>query len=112
MILETLQVDPAELERRTGWAIKAQGACKGERCVPLPGQHKDHIDIELLAARLGMPLIQDVASGLWCLGPETGGRALATAQAPEVVLPDMHGNEFSLSSLRGIKVLLVAWASW
>ena len=112
MILEKLHVDPVELERRTGWAIKPQGACKGERCVPLPGHHEDHIDIQLLAARLGMPLIHDVAGGLWCLGPETGGRALATAQAPEVVLPDMYGNEFSLSSLRGTKVLLVAWASW
>jgi hypothetical protein len=66
----------------------------------------------MLATRLGMPLIQDVASGLWCLGPETGGRALATAQAPEVVLPDIYSNEFSLSTLRGSKVLLVAWASW
>jgi len=112
MILETLQVDPIELERRTSWAIKPQGACKGERCVPLPSQHKDYVDIQLLAARLGMPLIQDSASGLWCLGPETGGQALATVQAPELVLPDMYGNEFSLSSLRGAKVLLVAWASW
>ncbi len=112
MILETLHIDPVELERRTGWAVKPQGACKGERCVPLPGQRGNQVDIEMFAARLGMPLIQDVASGLWCLGPETGGRALATAHAPRVVLPDINGNEFSLSSLRGTKVLLVAWASW
>lgn len=112
MILETLHVDPVELERRTGWAVKPQGACKGERCVPLPGQREDQLDIRVLATRLGMPLIEDVASGLWCLGPEAGGRALATAQTPEVVLPDMHGKEFNLGSLRGTKVLLIAWASW
>ncbi len=27
MILETLDVDPVELEQRTGWAIKPEGAC-------------------------------------------------------------------------------------
>jgi hypothetical protein len=31
---------------------------------------------------------------------------------PEVTLPDRHGNPFSLSSLLGTKVLLLAWASW
>ena len=36
MILESLRVDSADFERRTGWSIKPQGACKGDRCVPLP----------------------------------------------------------------------------
>ena len=36
MILKTLFVDAKELERRTGWGIKPEGACKGEVCVPLP----------------------------------------------------------------------------
>ena len=40
------------------------------------------------------------------------GRALATAEAAELELPDLDGNVFKLSSLRGKKVLLVAWASW
>ena len=44
--------------------------------------------------------------------PESGGRALTTAEAPDLVLPDRHGRPFALSSLRGRKVLLVAWASW
>jgi peroxiredoxin len=37
---------------------------------------------------------------------------LTTATAPDLVLPDADGNPFHLSSLRGQKVLLVAWASW
>ena len=46
-------------------------------------------------------------------GPEAiGGRALATAQAPELVLPDVDGHEFRLSSLRGQKVVLVSWAPY
>ena len=31
---------------------------------------------------------------------------------PEVVIPDADGNPFDVSTLRGQKVLLVAWASW
>ena len=114
MILESSYVEPAEFERRTGWAIKPEGACKGERCVPLPAPafSGGRLDVRVLAERLGMPLAHDAANGLWCLGPETGGRALASAQAPDLALPDLEGHEFRLSSLRGRKVLLVAWASW
>ena len=54
------------------------------------------------ADRLGMALVRDDGLGVWALGPEAiGGRALATAEAPELVLPDVDGNEFRLSSLAG-----------
>ncbi len=112
MILDTLEIDPVELERRTGWQIKPQGACKGDRCVPIPSAAEAGIDARMLAERLGMPLLYDEPSGLWCLGPEAGGRTLSHVQAPDLVLPDVHGRQFSLRSLRGSKVLLVAWASW
>lgn len=116
MILQTLETSPAELERETGWAIKPEGACQGEqRCIPLsrnvqtPG---GNIEVATLAQQLNMPLLHDAASGLWCLGPEAGGRALASAEVPDLVLPDVNGKPFALRSLRGRKVLLVAWASW
>ena len=113
MILDSLHVDPATFERQTGWAIKPEGACKGARCVPLPAVSPGGpVDVRALAARLGMPLVRDEAAGLWALGPEAGGRALTDAQAPDFVLPDLAGRAFRLSSLRGRKVLLVAWASW
>ena len=114
MILESLRVDPSDLEQRTGWSIKPQGACKEDVCVPLPtdAANVDGIDARMLADRLGMPLVHDEASGLWCLGPESGGRALTSTRAPELVLPDLDGTLFSLSALRGTKVVLVAWASW
>ena len=111
MLLTSLDVEPAGFEARTGWAIKPEGACKGSVCVPLP--HDEVLDARVLAERLGMPLVHDEAAGLWALGPETvTGRALTTAEAPELELPDVDGNPFKLSSLRGQKVLLVAWASW
>ena len=109
MILDSLDVSPSDFEAATGWEIKPEGACKGEVCVPLPGG----FDLAGTAERLGMALVRDDDLGLWALGPESlGGRALATAAAPELVLPDLDGNEFRLSSLRGQKVVLVSWAPY
>jgi cytochrome oxidase Cu insertion factor (SCO1/SenC/PrrC family) len=52
-------------------------------------------------------------SQLWAFGPETvTGRALSTTDIGDFSLPDLDGNEFSFSSLRGQKVLLVAWAPY
>ncbi len=112
MILETLEVSLPELERRTGWQIKPEGACKADRCVPPPLSREGRVDVRQLADKLGMPLVHDEESGLWCLGPEAGGRALSGVRAPDLVLPDIHDKQFSLRSLLGRKVLLVAWASW
>jgi hypothetical protein len=112
VILRSLEVSPQDLHARTEWEIKPEGACKADRCVPLPDSDGDLVDVQVLAERLGMALVQDEAHGLWALGPESGGRALLSADLPEITLPDRHGNPFSLSSLHGKKVLLVAWASW
>ena len=87
--------------------------CKGDLCVPAPGAVTDGaIDVEAVAARLGMALVRDEHRNVWALGPESGGRTLTTAVAPDLELPDADGNPFTLSAMRGRKVLLVAWASW
>jgi hypothetical protein len=112
MISSTVEVERTEFERQTGWEIKPEGACKDGHCVPLPGPVSGAVDLRLVAERLNMPLIHDEAAGLWCLGPRSGGKALTSARAPELELPDWRGEMFRLSSLRGQKVLLVAWASW
>jgi hypothetical protein len=112
MIINTLAIPRGEFERRTGWALKPEGACKGDMCVPLPEVDGDTLDVRMLAERLGMPLVQDEGRGLWALGPESGGTALTTAEAPDLALPDLDGREFRLRSLRGQKVLLITWASW
>ena len=115
MIAAEPHVSAEELQSRTGWAIKPQGACKGEVCVPLDAEvlQNGKVDLHAFAERLGMPLVREAAHGLWALGPESlGGRALTTAVAPELVLPDLDGRQFALSSLRGRKVVLTAWASW
>ena len=109
MILETLDIDAATFGEATGWDIKPEGACRAEVCVPLPGG----FELTRAADRLGMALVHDETHGLWALGPASvNGRALVTAQAPELTLSDLDGNPFHLSSLRGQKVVLVAWAPY
>jgi thiol-disulfide isomerase/thioredoxin len=44
--------------------------------------------------------------------PEPKGYALLNQQAPEISLPDVNDQPFSLSSLKGKYVLVDFWASW
>lgn len=109
MISDTLDISAADFASGTGWDIKPEGACKGEVCVPLPNGYS----AAYAADRLGMAIVRDDASSLVAFGPESlSGRALVTAEAPEVALPDLDGNTFNLSSLRGKKVVVVAWAPY
>ncbi len=111
MILESLDMTADEFADGTGWAIKPEGACKADVCVPLGGAGE--FDVTTTAERLGMAIVHDPEAGLWSIGPESfGGRALVSAQAPELVLDDLDGNSFALSSLRGQKVVIVSWAPY
>ena len=112
MIFTSSHVPVAEFERVTGWQLKPEGLCCAERCVLFSSADSATIELAAAAEALAMPLVHDAAHGLWALGAEAGGRALHSAVAPEMELPDFRGGSFRLSSLRGTKVLLVAWASW
>ncbi len=122
MLLTSPTVTRAQFEAGTGWELKAEGACKGDVCIPLTepsaGGPDDLVDAMSLAEQMGLPLVVDEPSGLTAIGPESiGARTLATVDAPELTLPD-HRNpaaepeEFSLSSLRGRKVIMVAWSPY
>ena len=112
MIFTSTRVTVAEFERVAGWRLKPEGLCRGERCVPFRSNDPNVVELAAVARALAMPLVHDERHMLWALGAEAGGRALRTAVAPELELPDFRGGSFRLSSLRGTKVLLVAWASW
>ena len=114
MLLTSDRVATADFEAGTGWLLKPEGACRGDICVPLgdAAPLEGVVDVRAIAQRLGMPLIEQ-APGLAALGPASlSGRALVTAEAPELTLPEFDGRPFSLSSLRGQKVVLVAWAPY
>jgi hypothetical protein len=115
MLIDHLDLTPAEFHEMTGWEIKPEGACKDDQCVPLPGVEiaaDGTLDARAVADRMGMPLVADEQHGVWALGPRAGGRVLESTAIPEIELADFGGNAFRLASLRGRKVMLLAWASW
>jgi hypothetical protein len=114
MMLDTLELTPAQLHAQTGWELKPEGACKDDRCVPMHdlATIDGRVDVADFARRLGMPIAHDTTHHLWALGPESGGRVLASAEFPDLVLSDLSGKALDFAALRGRKVLLVAWASY
>jgi len=113
MLLKSLNIPRAEFESATGWALKPEGACKNDICIPIPHANADIVHIPDLAAAMNLPLAAEPEANLWALGPDSiGGRALSGAKAPELTLPDRDGKAFSLSSLLGKKVLIYAWAPY
>jgi len=115
MILDDLTTTSSAFSAGTGWKIEPRGLCQGDICVPAPDALRGDgsVDVAAVAERLGMPLVHDVDHGVWSLGPATlSGHALTTAVAPEVPLVAFDGTPFTLSSLRGRKVILAAWASY
>ena len=113
MIIDNLELDKGAFEAGTGWQLTPEGACKGETCIPLPGEQGTRVDAAQLADAMGLPIVHDADLGLWSIGPEAmGSRALTTASAPDMELPDLDGNVFRLSSLLGQKVIVYAWAPY
>jgi hypothetical protein len=112
VILDTGEVSVDAFEQATGWTVRPEGACRGSVCVPLDVRG-GLLDVWVLAERLGIGVVHDERLGLWAIGPSTvSGRALESAEAPDFTLPDLAGRPFRFGSLRGQKVVLVAWASW
>jgi len=112
MIFHSARVSAEEIARATGWHLTAEGLCSGDRCVAFRPRDASAIDVQDVAHALGRPVVHDEAHSLYALGAESGGRALVTASMPDLTLPDVTSAPFDIASLRGQKVLLVAWASW
>ena len=114
MLFDSQLVRTEEFASRMGWHVEPEGLCRDDACVPLPlgALRDDLLDLPLIATALRMPVAHDAESRLWAVGPPAAEHALQSAHAPDLVLPDVHGQSFELASLRGRKVLLLAWASW
>ncbi|MCR9279773.1 MAG: hypothetical protein NXH85_17580 [Pseudomonadaceae bacterium] len=111
MLTRSLQVSADDFFRETGWQIKPEGACKGQMCVPLDSKAGTTVDLSELAPKLGMATVEH--DGRYAIGPESlGSKALVTAEAANIRLPDVDGKPFELSSLRGQKIIVYAWAPY
>lgn len=115
---DRILVPATDLEAATGWALKPQGLCRDEVCMPVAPSSGlvdgDHVDLGVLADLLDRPLAVDANAGAAALGESAHERtrAMRGGQAPDFTLPDLGGREHSLGDYRGRKALLIAWASW
>jgi AhpC/TSA family len=108
----------AMLPGATGWELKPEGACQGDRCVPIPrGREAEFVvdgrfNMSALARHINLPLVAEGET--WAVGEaaEFRSAALRSLQAPDFTLPDLEGVMHSLSDYRGRKVFLASWASW
>lgn len=100
--------DDGTIAAALGWALKPEGLCRGETCVPLLG--RPVLDaLGLLAARDGEGDDEVVA-----LAPSAAAhrRELAEGRAPSLTLNDVDGNPVSFDDCSGHKRVLVTWTSW
>lgn len=117
---DQLWMSASALRDATGWALKPEGLCKDDTCVPLAARlleefvDADTVNASGLWTELGRPLLHDAEHTTWMLGEgaEDRSRKLESLEAPNFTLPDIDGKLHSLSDHRGKKVLLVSWASW
>lgn len=115
---ERLLVALDRLEEAIGWALKPQGLCRDEVCVPVRDgaalMRDGALDLGAVATALGRPAVIDAAAALAAvaLDAEARLRALDRLEAPAFALSDLDGNVHRLDEWRGRKKLLVAFASW
>lgn len=113
---DTAAVDGVALADATGWALKAEGLCRGEVCVALLGRQVDagggRIDLAGWAAALGLALAVDVQHAAAALAPAPHPSSGAGEAAPDLELPALDGTTRSFAELAGRKRVLVTWASW
>jgi hypothetical protein len=119
---DELWLRPAELARAGGWELKPEGLCRDALCVPVPpaaswvrnrsGDLK--VDVTGLSRHMGQPVAASPEHAVWSIGPaaEDVADRLRSLEAPDFTLPDLEGRAHTLSSFRGRKVFLLAWASW
>jgi len=106
---------------QAGWELRAEGACRGTLCVPIPPARRADVlradgamDLAALARLRGQAVVHDDARSVWVLG-RTGEMLEHTRrslEAPDFALPDMSGRVHRLAEHRGRKVVLASWASW
>jgi len=113
---DALWIHKTDLPRINGFALKPEGACRADLCIPIPPAmpRGDFFHLTAFAQRVGQRVLADSASRVWSLGeiPVVRGSFLEGRVAPDFSVPDRQGRLVSLTQFRGKNVLAVTWASW
>ena len=114
----------SQLTQVSGWALKPEGVCKDEICVPVPEARRPALirdeasgplfNLTAFAQQIQQPVAHDETHAVWYFGPPAWDwkSRLASRMAPDFALPDLSGRLHTLSELRGRKLFLLFWASW
>jgi peroxiredoxin len=114
----SIRLDPADLERATGWALKPEGLCQGDTCIPtalVDGLLTDAgVDLAALAAAIGRLVVVDPAEAMAAFGAPAAERSdrLTSLDAPPIEGTTIDGERVTLDDYAGRKKLLMAFASW
>jgi thiol-disulfide isomerase/thioredoxin len=94
----------------TGWALKPEGLCQGDVCIPARGL-ADPVDVRDFAAAVHRAVAVDAAEAMVALGGAPAPQA--SGDAPDATVFDLEGNAVQLKDVApGGKRVLVAWSSW
>jgi hypothetical protein len=113
---DTLWIRKRDLTRVNGFALKPQGACRADLCIPIPKDmtRGDYFNLSAFAKRAGQPVVTEPAARVWSFGEmQALGGGLANSRiAPDFEVPDRVGRPVHLAGFRGRKALVITWASW
>jgi hypothetical protein len=111
-----LWIRKRDLPRVNGFALKPQGACRADLCIPIPKEmvRGDYLNLTAFAKKAGQLVVADTEARVWSFGEmqALGGGLSSSRMAPDVTVPDRLGRPVHLAGFRGKKALVVTWASW
>lgn len=115
-----LLIRPEDLPRVNGFALKPEGACRDELCIPtnedllIEQDGRQWFDLAAFADRVGQPHVADRKAGVWSFAemPARREHMMVDAMAPEFEVTDRQGRRIATADLKGKKALIVTWSSW
>jgi hypothetical protein len=114
--IDALWIRKRDLPRVNGFALKPQGACRADLCIPIPKDmtRGDYFNITAFAKKARQPVVAEPGARVWSFGEmqALGGGLASSRIAPDFEVPDRTGLPVHLAGFRGKKVLVVTWASW
>jgi hypothetical protein len=113
---DALWIRKRDLPRVNGFALKPQGACRADLCIPIPKAmvRGDYFNLTAFAKKAGQPVVAEPAARVWSFGEmQALGAGLSSSRiAPDFTVPDRLGRPVHLAGFRGKKALVITWASW